>query len=164
MKFEQCFKLLDEESHQAAFFGWCRIAARHGFVCAWAWARDEDFALVADSSKAVRALSKIHSVPNGANMGDSVRQRMINAVAMKKAGLTPGVYDVFLPARGLAEPSGEYCGYYIEFKNPKYKDLEKRLSDSQLDFKHEVELQGYKTGVFSNWEKAAISVENYLKR
>jgi hypothetical protein len=163
MKFSKIFNLKDEDSHQCAFIAWCKIAERHGFACAWAWTNDEDFGLLADPLNAVSELQFIHSIPNGANMGDTQKQRMINAVGMKRAGLLSGVFDVFLPVRNFAKPSGIYSGFYIEFKHPKFSaNPTKALSANQKAFKIFVESQSFKTGVYCSWNEAALAVEKYL--
>ena len=65
---------------------------------------------------------RIFAVPNGANVGASVRSKM------QKEGMTTGVWDII----GLI-PNSTYSGFIMEFKTVKGK-----LSASQIEWEQKV--------------------------
>lgn len=91
------------------------------------------------------ALRWMHSIPNGGYR--NIRE----AARLKKQGVKPGVYDIFLPM-----PMGHYHGLYIEMKRRK-KDGASRPTLDQLEFGLDMLGEGYKV-VVCYGANAAIEV------
>jgi hypothetical protein len=70
----------------------------------------------------------------------------------KAMGLYPGASDLF-----LAYPTNKYPGYWIEMKSPG-----KKPTELQYQFLDRMCKLGYKTAWFDDWEKAKLSIEEYL--
>lgn len=71
---------------------------------------------------------------------------------LKAMGVMAGVSDLF-----LAVPRNSFGGYWMELKAPG-----KKLKPEQAAFLSKMQLLGYKTGWFDNWQLAWASIEDYL--
>ncbi len=80
------------------------------------------------------------------------KQSVIGGVRDKASGTLAGVSDLF-----IAEPRGEYCGYYIELKSPG-----KKPTDQQIWFIGEAKKRRYKAEWFDSSEKAIESIKEYM--
>jgi hypothetical protein len=78
----------------------------------------------------------IHKVPN-----DGKRNKISGAIAVM-AGLTKGVWDIFVPWR-----SNRFCGLYIEMKCPG-----KKLTDEQIVFRDSLQTMYSFKVAFNEWE------------
>lgn len=86
-------------------------------------------------------------IPNGGY------RRLSTGIAMKKAGLRPGVPDLF-----LAIPAGGKNGLFIEMKRL-YGGV---LSQSQKEMISLLEGQGYACAVCHGWIEARNAIAAYL--
>jgi hypothetical protein len=93
----------------------------------------------------------------GANLAFSslngVRLPIGLAVKAKKAGMKPGVPDIFVPV-----PRGIYHGLFVEMKREKNG----RLSPEQVDWIAELEQQGYKVVIAYGAKEAIDAIKEYL--
>ena len=80
-------------------------------------------------------------------------RHVLTAIKLKREGVKPGVFDLFLPVA-----RGGFHGLYIEMKYGKNE-----LSDAQVEFKHFIFSQNYCNGVFWSWIKAKDFIINYLE-
>lgn len=156
----QIAKQGSESAHQIAFFAYCRFAKNNGIEKASLWAQGKPFAHIKASP--IPELAWIHSVPNGAMMGDDAKSRAIRGGRMKSEGLTDGVSDICWPM-----PLGGYHGIYIEMKKPelkpKKKDSKGGVSDEQKDFLNFISANGYFAAVCYSWEEACWTLNGYLE-
>lgn len=149
-----------ESAHQQYFFAYCAIAYRRGFKDADRWLKTGHLGVKNIENPAVPALEWIHSVPNGAMFGDSVKSRAIRAGKMKAEGLRPGIPDIFLPY-----PANFLCGLYIEMKRQDKKP--KRggkggLSDEQIAFRDYCRNNNYGWNVCYGAFEAIEILKQYL--
>ena len=89
---------------------------------------------------------RIIHIPNGG------KRNFLEAVQLKKMGVSPGVYDLFIP-----HPKKGYHGFWIEMKS----DVGV-LSDNQKVFKFDMDKEGYLTKECKNFEDFQIIVKDYL--
>lgn len=87
----------------------------------------------------------LHAVPNGHKMTPG------QAAKAKAAGLTAGVWDLFLPV-----PTNDGAGLYLEMKSPRG-----RLSAEQVEFRRDLSAL-YDFAVCRTWIEAATAVCDYL--
>lgn len=91
-------------------------------------------------------LKWLHCSMNG------VKLTKAQAGKAKAAGMTPGVWDLFLPA------SSEYwCGLYIEMKSDRG-----RLTPEQIAFQKDFS-KDFQFVVCRSWREAAIEICDYLR-
>jgi len=103
-------------------------------------------------------LKWMHSIPNGYTGDQSkirIRGRLISKAAiqmnrMKAAGLTPGVWDIFIPW-----PVQKYSGMYIEMKSPG-----KGLTPEQAEFQKDN--PAYYFAIAYDWIQAKDAIIQYL--
>src|SRR5215216_3427837 len=98
------------------------------------------------------------SVPNGANLAGSEKQKVIQMRRLKAEGLTPGVADtLFLSGRG------GYLGLALEFKTPDRKNQSGGgLTPMQHEFLDAARMEGYKAEVAYGADAGIATVEDYL--
>jgi hypothetical protein len=102
----------------------------------------------------------VWATPNGGY------RNKITASNMKAEGQMAGVWDVFIALPRMYEPAGvdawpQYCGgLFIEFKVPPQPSAEKRLTESQVEFRER--LQGnYAFQIHTDAAQAFESVKEY---
>jgi hypothetical protein len=117
-----------EHAHQAALFCWIRRKAHYVPELKWAFA-----------------------VPNGGN------RDAITAGKLKAEGVTPGVFDLFIPSPNPASPAERYHGLWIEMKKPGG-----RASTEQKAFGKEMVARGYQAFVCYSWEEAVEKIAEYF--
>lgn len=88
----------------------------------------------------------LYAIPNG-----GARNQITGAI-LKAEGVRSGVADLF-----LSIPNREYHGLYIEMKKPKG-----RQQESQKQFQHEVEEQGYRYAICYSLDEFMELVNEYL--
>jgi hypothetical protein len=95
----------------------------------------------------------IFAIPNGGF------RNAREASKLKRTGVRPGVFDLFLPIGNLPSPSqpGGYYGLFIEMKAGKGKE-----SPAQLTFAKTVSDLGYKAVICYGWREAANAIADYL--
>ena len=89
----------------------------------------------------------LFAVPNGGS------RNAIEAVNLKKQGVTPGVADVILQI-----PKKGYASLCMEFKTSKG-----RQSDEQKEYQRQVEMAGSKYVIVRSVEQAIKTMQSYLK-
>lgn len=89
----------------------------------------------------------LFSVPNGGS------RNPIEAVNLKRQGVTPGVADVILQI-----PKKGYASLCMEFKTPKG-----RQSNEQKEYQRQVEMAGSKYVIVRSVEQAIKTMQSYLK-
>ncbi len=103
---------------------------------------------------------KIFAVNNNAGMGDSDVGAMRGAKA-RQIGVKAGVGDTMLP---LARHGCH--GLFVEMKRralkPKRKGSKGGLSDDQIEFRDQVQADGYGYAVAYGWEEARDIIIQYL--
>ena len=99
-----------------------------------------------------KQLKWMHAIPNGVFLHGDARGRAKQMHRLKSQGLTPGVWDIFLP-----EPLHGYHGLYIEMKIGK-----NTLSDKQESFGDHVHNKGYLTHVCYGWLEAKQVISDYM--
>jgi hypothetical protein len=102
------------------------------------------FAWLALAHPKVRKLT--YAIPNGGN------RNFIEAVNLKRQGVTKGVPDVF-----ISIPSINFHGFYIEFKVKGRK-----LTAEQFEFMNSAREEGYLAEICYDFEEAKELLENYL--
>lgn len=117
-----------EHQEQAALFSWARVAERTH-----------------------PELKFLHSSQNG--MAATSIQEALRA---KKAGMKPGVPDIFLPV-----PRGGYHGLFIELKRKTGTTSD--LSSEQKRWLDAMNGHGYRAVMCAGWEAARAVIEEYLK-
>jgi hypothetical protein len=105
-----------------------------------AWARWQ--------SKQMPELSLLYHTPNGGS------RHMLEAKKLKRMGVLPGVFDLFLPV-----PRGPFHGLYLEMKSGRGKP-----SPAQSDFQHRVLMQGYCALIAYSFEEAKQFLLTYLEQ
>lgn len=127
-----------ESSHQQAFFAMCALHIAKYPELKW-----------------------IHSIPNGAVLGNDPRTRVIRAGKLKAEGMKNGVSDISFPCK-----RGNYSGLFIEMKKPALKPVRESskggVSDEQIEFANFVIAQGFCFQVCYSWEEAWNVVQVYL--
>ena len=98
-------------------------------------------------------LALIHSSLNGAHLQGDKRQRVRQVNKHKRAGMLPGVADLFLPVA-----RGGFFGMFIEMKRAKGG----KLSENQTWFLSQVCSQGYYDCVAHGAEQAIAQLEWYM--
>lgn len=93
------------------------------------------------------------SIPNGAILAGTPKQRAILGKRLKDEGLTPGASDLF-----LFIPSGELHGLGIEMKTKNG-----RQSESQMEFEQAIIEQGYGYVMPRTLEQFQAAVRMYLE-
>lgn len=119
---------MSEHDHQVALIKWARLNAR-----------------------AEPRLKWLHSIPNGAHVSKA------QAGKLKAEGMTAGVADLFLPAKGV-DACGDALGLYIEMKS-----RGGRWSAEQKAFASAVMKAGYTYNLCYSWVSAAIGICQYLE-
>lgn len=95
----------------------------------------------------------LHSIPNGANMGDNDLQRAYNSNRQRAEGMKKGVCDLFLPVARRG-----FHGLYLEMK----RDGDSRTSPDQDKFIAFVNAQGFYADRFDGAAEAIAFLEWYL--
>jgi hypothetical protein len=95
----------------------------------------------------------LFSIPNGARLYGTAKQRGIQWKKLEAEGAQPGVADLF-----LAVPSGDLCGLWIEMKTPRGKQ-----SDTQRRFEMGVIAAGYGYAMPRTHEEFTVVVGAYLE-
>lgn len=98
-------------------------------------------------------LDMLHSIPNGAVLGNPRYNRFALIGKLKAEGLKPGVSDLF-----LAVARNGYHGLYIELKR-KHGGT---VSDDQQSWLIRAQEEGYKTVVCEGAESAIKAISEYL--
>ncbi len=143
-----------ESDEQSAFITWCRATAR----------------MQKDERKKL-ALEWLHSIPNG-SMSQRARTQWqkdknlptLQALKMKREGLTKGIPDLFLPygfdRRYSKEANTFYThhGLYIEFKR-----FGGKLRPEQMDFAFYAKESGYVFCMAYFWQQAAEVIVSYME-
>ena len=117
-----------EREEQAALFAWSRM-----------------------SERAYPELEHMHSTQNGM-AASSIRE----AVLAKKAGMKPGIPDIFLPV-----PRGPYHGLFIELKRS--GATPSALSENQKKCLAALNEFGYRAVMCAGWESARTVILEYLE-
>lgn len=112
-----------EHAHQAALFCWLRRKALYHPELEWVFA-----------------------IPNGGS------RDKITAGKLKAEGVTPGVFDLFVP-----HPSRGYHGLWIEMKK-----LDGRVSPVQKAFGKIMTERGYLAYICYGWEDAVQKIADYF--
>lgn len=98
-------------------------------------------------------IDMLHSIPNGAVLGNQRYNRFALIGKLKAEGLTLGVPDLF-----LACPRHGYHGLYIEMKRRKGGIL----SEEQQSWLIRAGEEGYKTAICERAEEAIEVIQSYL--
>lgn len=113
-----------------------------------------DLARVPRGAMAGRKIGEfLFSIPNGAYLSGSPRQRGMQMSRLKKQGLRPGVSDLF-----LSLPASARHGLYIEMKRPGPG----RTSNAQIDFAAKMMQAGYLAALCRGFSYAKAAIESYL--
>jgi hypothetical protein len=99
-------------------------------------------------------LDMLHSIPNGAVLGNPHYNRFALIGKLKAEGLKPGVSDLF-----LAVARHGFHGLYIEMKRKRGGVL----SEEQKSWMLRAQEEGYKTAICESAEKAIAAITEYLK-
>lgn len=97
-------------------------------------------------------IDMLHSIPNGAVLGNPHYNRFALIGKLKAEGLKPGVLDLF-----IACARHGFHGFYLEAKT-----TEGSLSGEQESWIIRAQEEGYKTAVFDNAETAIKLISEYL--
>lgn len=103
-------------------------------------------------------INLLHAIPNGAHLPRKLIKGKwvpIHAIRLKKEGLKPGVYDLFLPV-----PANGYHGLYIEVKTP--GKINNR-SKEQKEWGNSMDSLGYKNIVIDNAQDGVDAIREYMK-
>lgn len=100
-------------------------------------------------------LAALVSIPNGAYLAGTEKQRWAQMARLKKAGLKPGVSDMCLPVK-----RGRYGSLWVEMKAPGKLD---NLSEAQREWGVLMERVGNKFVVADTFEKARDAILAYLR-
>ena len=94
----------------------------------------------------------IFAIPNGG------LRNAREAAKLKRTGVRPGVFDLFLPIGTFTNPT-KICfnGLFIEMKK-----IGGKSSAAQKDFQQLVDHLGYRAVVCEGWEEAANEISDYL--
>lgn len=95
----------------------------------------------------------LFSIPNGAYLSGTPRQRGAQMARLKRQGLRPGVSDLF-----LSLPASARHGLYIEMKRPGPG----RTSDEQIKFATKMMQAGYLVALCRSYEAAVAAITGYL--
>lgn len=95
----------------------------------------------------------MHCIPNGAFLAGDKLKRAKQMSRLKKQGLKPGVWDIFLPVA-----RNGHHGLYIEMKAGKNK-----LTDNQAEFGGFAHEQGYLTHICYTWLEAKEVICDYME-
>lgn len=93
-------------------------------------------------------LKNMFHIPNGGN------RNLKEAARFKKEGVRAGVPDIFLSVARQG-----FHGFYIEMKAPG-----KKMSEKQKEWKEQLESEGYKHSVHTDWEAASKEIIEYLAK
>lgn len=96
-------------------------------------------------------LKWLHASLNG------VKLTKAQAGKAKAAGMTPGVWDLFLPVPNQNSMGEGWCGLYIEMKVGRNV-----LTSDQVAFRDALALQ-YRFDVCRSWAEAALTICQYLR-
>lgn len=158
---DQLAKSGTEHGEQRALFAFLKVAQRHGFATAWAWAERGDMTVFQSSPYATSnveqhpELDRIFAIPNG-----GLRDK-ITAAKLKHEGVKSGVPDVFFP---LTTP--RFAGLFIEMKRSADKATKRRAgvtSDTQDDWIGYLRRASYAVSVCFDWRSAAKEVQSYIE-
>jgi hypothetical protein len=94
----------------------------------------------------------LFSIPNGARLYGTAKQRGMQWKKLEAEGAQPGVADLF-----LAVPSGDLCGLWIEMKT-----IKGRQSDTQRRFEMAVVAMNYGYAMPRTYEEFQTVVGQYL--
>ncbi len=97
----------------------------------------------------------IISIPNGAWLAGSGRQRFAQAGKLKKTGMMPGVSDLF-----ICVPCGKYGGMWLEMKDRGKK--KSSLTPAQREWIGLMNSQGYYADWAAGFEEARDKIKEYL--
>lgn len=100
-------------------------------------------------------LAALISIPNGAHLAGTEKQRWAQMARLKATGLKPGVSDVLLPIR-----RGPYGSLWVEMKAPGKLG---NLSDDQREWGALMERVGNKAVTCDSMEMARDAILEYLK-
>lgn len=98
--------------------------------------------------KGIKLREHMFAIENGGS------RHPVEAINLKKRGVTPGVPDIF-----LFVPSGIYHGLFIEMKRKEGG----KVSIAQKQMHSRLLTQGYDVRVCHGWEEAKFQIEDYLK-
>lgn len=126
----------------------CKSGAEHGeqsaLIC---WTRKPD------TRAAWPDAAKIFAINNNAGTGDAIR-----GARAKMAGVQAGVADLFLPVARHG-----VHGLFVEMKQRKHEGTKRGgLQDVQIDFREQVQGDGFGYAVAYGWEMAAAILRQYL--
>jgi hypothetical protein len=93
------------------------------------------------------------AIPNGAHLAGSAGRRAAQMAQLKKQGLAPGAFDLF-----LAIPVGKYHGAFFEMKRSKGG----KVSADQVVFAGNMTIKNYYADVCPGFERARESYLNYM--
>ncbi|MCP5016170.1 MAG: hypothetical protein GY938_13000 [Ketobacter sp.] len=110
----------------------------------------------------------LHSIPNGYKMGKpkQIKGKWVNVSASiaKAEGLLSGVWDLCLPA--VRNIDGAWCpGMYLETKQSEYYTryaVMQKKNPNQIIWGEAMEMQGWRTLVYYEWETAAEAIISYF--
>ena len=91
------------------------------------------------------------AIPNGGS------RNVVEAVNLKRTGVTPGVADVFCAIPHIVAGAQKH-GIWLEFKAPGAKQ-----SSAQVEFERAMLAQGYEYYVIVDWTDAKRLLENIYK-
>ena len=106
-------------------------------------------------------LKWMFAIPNGAHLAGDKKARAIQMTRLKKQGLKPGVFDVFLPMP-VSRVTGVYSGLFIEMKR-RLVDGPSRVSEDQNEFNRAMSVAGYKCVVCYGADEAIEVIRDYVK-
>ena len=121
-------------------------------IALFEWARWSANLMQHTHIKEALALTWIFAVPNGLWLPGTKAQAIRIIEKAKRAGLTPGVFDIFLPY-----PTELYAGLWIEMKAGK-----NTLTPEQKQFNEAIFLLRYQTVIAYSWREAARGIVQYL--
>jgi hypothetical protein len=98
-------------------------------------------------------IDMLHSIPNGALLGNPHYNRFALIGKLKAEGLRPGVLDLFLACARKG-----FHGFYLEAKTP-----DGVISAEQETWIIRAQEEGYKTAVFDSPEQAINLITKYLE-
>ncbi len=110
---------------------------------------DAEQAAVFEWAGYYKELRWMHAIANGG------KRNIREAARLKKQGVKPGVYDIFLPM-----PMDHYHGLYIEMKRRK-KEGPSRPTLDQLEFGLDMLEEGYKVVVCYGANEAIEVITRY---
>lgn len=95
----------------------------------------------------------LFAIPNGAYLNGTPGQRAAQMARLKKAGLKPGVHDLF-----LSLPASARHGLYVEMK----RQGPGRVSAEQVEWAHLMLRAGYAVALCRGFERAQVAILSYL--